>query len=82
MKPKIKMDFFVVSGVQNFNMLLKATKNTMVGNDGMFIMQRYVPSKEEQCIKYRSYWKKNKGFKFYKLNSILPLNGQSLTPII
>ena len=41
----------------------------------VFMMQRYVPSKEEFPVIYRSMWKKNKGYKFYKLTSNYPYKG-------
>ena len=69
------MDFFVISGIQNFNMGIKKTKMSIIDNEGVFVMQHYVASKEDQCIKYRGCWKKDKGFKFYKLSSVIPLNG-------
>lgn len=69
------MDFFVVSGLISFNSGLTETKGNFMSSD-VFVMQRYIPSKDEYPSIYRGLWKKNKGYKFYKMTSIYPYNGQ------
>ena len=68
------LDFFVVSGLSSFNNGMRDTKGNFLGGD-VFIMQRYVPSQGEHPLIYRGFWKKNKGFKIYKLTSVYPYNG-------
>lgn len=38
-------------------------------------MQRYVPPKDIAAVLYRAFWKKDKGFKFYKLTSLIKMDG-------
>lgn len=68
------LDFFVVSGLLSFNNGLKETKGNFIGGD-VFMMQRYLPSRDDSSLIYRSVWRKDKGYKFYKLSSIFPFNG-------
>ena len=50
----------------------------MLGGD-LFMIQRFIPSRNEYPEVFRGYWKKNKGYKFYKFTSIYPYNGNKET---
>lgn len=67
----------MISALQNFNNGIKQIRSTNNHGSGLdqFIIQRFIPSKEEYPLVYRGLWKRNKGFKFYKMTSLFPYNG-------
>ena len=84
-KSESRLDFFIASALATFNKQLTGNRKRMFSSSNLlsarnFIIQRYLPplNGEKSAMVLRCCWKKSAGFKIYKIQSLVPIDGNRM----